>query len=200
MVPGFAKALPLILTSGFALWRIPREYPLDMGVLIFALPAICSLVIWVICFLIDLRSGKVKLPPVKRLIAITAVVILATCLLFYQPLTRIYVHLFHDHLQDYSETFLAESPGTSSQKYGLWKVTAHPEDNLVEFHTGGAGLVPNSSYEGFYYSADDVHLPFQGADVPLTIDGEIATWTDGTDNWGKSIRLRKNWFWFEAHF
>ena len=34
----------------------------------------------------------------------------------------------------------------------------------------------------------------------MEIDGDNATWTDGTDNHGVSIRITENWFWFEASF
>lgn len=200
MVPGLAKALPLILSAGFALWRIPREFPFDADVLIFALPAVCTLMVWGICFLITLRKGTAKLLPSKTAVMITAVVLLVLGILFYQPLVRTYVHIRHNHLQAFAETLLAKDTDIFSASYGFWKVTAYPEDGLVEFRTGGSGLAPSSTYEGFYYSAKDTHIPFQGAEVPLKVNGEMARWTDGTDNWGESTRFRENWFWYETHF
>jgi len=189
MVPGFAKALPALISVGFAIW-----HALD-GVLslLFALPAICCTVVW-LCFRI--RQGC--LFPAKRILLVLLVCLIAAPVLFPQPLTRLYVRCFHAHLESWSEVRLAE--GTKSDRYGLWKVSVYPDAQMVEFRTGGSGLTFNSTYEGFYYSGMDIPLPFQNTDLPLEIQGNSASWTDGTDNHGQTYRFLENWFWYEAHF
>lgn len=89
---------------------------------------------------------------------------------------------------------------TASDHYGFWKVNCYPEDELVEIRTGGAGLVFNSTYLGFYYSPDNTHKVFQGADIPLNVNENLADWYGEGDNWGRSTRLVDKWFWFEANF
>ena len=42
------------------------------------------------------------------------------------------------------------------------------EHNMVEFMVDGDGMIPPAQYYGFYYSPDDVPLPFQNVKVPLT--------------------------------
>ena len=113
--------------------------------------------------------------------------------------------MFHNHLESYAEQLLDESTERIvSDRYGLWKVTCYTEKNLVEFSTGGSGLVFNSVYWGFYYSPEDTHKAFQGYDVLMeqdAYDENTATWSEeNSDNGGTSIRLRKKWFWYESHF
>jgi len=72
---------------------------------------------------------------------------------------------------------------------------------MVEFRTGGWGLVPGSTYEGFYYSREDVHLPFQGnTDLTMEPREGYAIWNDGYGNWGKSWRIFDHWYWYQAYF
>lgn len=136
----------------------------------------------------------------KRLIAAAAVVLLLgfACR---EKLVKTYVLVFHEPLEAYARNCLDNSSRSGS--YGPWSVDIYHEDNMVEFMTGGSGLAPSSAYKGFYYSADNTHRVFSSADealAPLVIDGDHATWTDGTDNHGSSTRLMENWFWFEASF
>lgn len=137
----------------------------------------------------------------KMLMMIVAAAIIL-CLLFRDKLIQTYVILFHEGLQTYAEKILDENDIKRS-RYGLWDVRNYPEDQMVEFMTGGFGLAPSSAYKGFYYSAENVHKVFSVADKSLAtmdIEGDHATWTDGTDNHGTSIRIIDNWFWYEASF
>ena len=122
--------------------------------------------------------------------------------LFRERLIKTYVVVAKEHLVTYAETLL-NSDGRQSSRYGFWKVRSYPEDQMVEFHTGGFGLAPSSTYKGFYYSGDNTHRVFSVADKSLATmecDGDHATWTDGTDNHGTSMRIIDNWFWYEASF
>ena len=106
------------------------------------------------------------------------------------------------HLESYAENLL-DSDDRQSDRYGFWKVRSYPEEYMVEFHTGDFGLAPSSTYKGFYCSAENIHKVFSLADesiVAMDIDGDHATWTDGTDNHGTSMRFFDKWFWFEAFF
>lgn len=124
------------------------------------------------------------------------------CFLFKDKLIQTYVKMFHEHLEAYSENLLGNSEMRSTT-YGLWDVDICHEEKMVEFMTGGFGLAPSTVYKGFYYSRDNAHTVFSVADASIAtmeVDGDSATWTDGTDNNGKSIRIIDNWFWFEASF
>ena len=134
-----------------------------------------------------------KKVPVLCLIAL----VLILSLIFRNRFIRLYVRLFDDRLEAYAVQML-EGTERSSGKYGLWKTVCIPEAGMVEFHTGGWGLAPASTYQGFYYAADDVHRAFGAADVPVEIAGKTASWTDGTDNHGTSVRIAENWFWYTA--
>lgn len=196
MRPGLVKSLPLILTAGFALWHC-----LDGNISVqYTLPAICCLAVWAICF----RRARRKRPLVPKQLAagfcILLIVGLVLLFLCYPSLVRAYVSIAHQGLEAYAQALLEEK---QHDQYGFWSVFSYPEEGMVEFHTGGSGLAPGSIYEGFYYSADDVHIPYQGFDMEMYIQGDTAYWSEDpatSDNWGKSTKIIDHWYWFEAHF
>ena len=64
------------------------------------------------------------------------------------------------------------------------------EHRIVQFFSSGFGLVPSSTYCGFYYSENGVPAAYQNVDVPLTPAGENRwRWSDGTDNGGVTRRI-----------
>ena len=138
----------------------------------------------------------------KRLVILIVILILLFGMIFQERLIQAYVVVTREHLVSYAEKLL-DSDNRQSDRYGVWKVRSYPEEQMVEFHTGGFGLAPSSTYKGFYYSVDNAHKVFSVADESIAmmdIEGERATWTDGTDNHGTSIRIIDNWFWYEASF
>ena len=169
------------------------------AVAIYIVPVGICVITWLICRRRD--AEKEKLLPSIKLMAIVGVVVVAFVILFAQDLlAKTYAKVFHKHLEQYAENLLITCEDTSSDRYGFWEVICYPEKELVEFHTGGAGLVFNSTYLGFYYSPDNTHKVFQGADIPLNINENLADWYGEGDNWGRSTRLLDKWFWFEANF
>ena len=139
----------------------------------------------------------------KKTIAVMLVIVAVLLgLVFKDKLIRSYVSLCHDKLENYSTQILSSNERTTG-RYGVWKTSGYPEENMVEFRTGGWGLAPSSIYKGFYYSGDNTHKLFSAAykdTVTMEINGDNASWTDGTDNHGVSVRIIENWFWFEASF
>lgn len=138
----------------------------------------------------------------KKIAVWLAAAVLVVGIIFKNNLIRGYVSLCHSDLENYAVQILDED-ATTYGKYGLWKTSAYPEQGMVEFATGGFGLAPSSTYNGFYYSADNSHKAFAAANpdtTTLKIDGDYATWTDGTDNHGSSVRITDNWFWYKATF
>ena len=207
MRPQLMKALPMVLVTCWLCWGILLKLSQASwakqniwGVLVFSiLPFICCFVTWFICRKKDVEKESL-LPSIKMLAIILLIVATFISLFGQDLLAKTYVKVFHKHLEIYAEELLDKCEDTTSDQYGLWKVTCYPEDELVEFHTGGAGLVFNSTYLGFYYSPDNTHKTFQGVDIPLNVNENLADWYGEGDNWGKSIRLIEKWFWFEASF
>ena len=147
-------------------------------------------------------EGRLKLAAAVVLgLVVLALAALITAFLLRDQLSLLYLEGHLEELEDFSLAALEE--GEETGRYGLWKVTCRPERGMVEFHTGGSGLGSETAYTGFYYSAEDTHIPFQGAEAPMEIEGDTARWTDSahsSDNWGTSRRVSPRWFWFEAHF
>lgn len=191
MNPQWAKAFPIIGLVAYNLWYLSRGSINTMTLLCLG-----------VCFaawLVLRRLDKGRRPiPVGKLIAGCALGLILFGFLNYNALVKAYVHLRQDHLIAYCEELLTSGDGSTT--YGLWDVHIYPEDGMVEFHTGGGGMGPETSYEGFYYSANDAHIPFQGADLPMDIYEGTGYWTDGTDNHGTTQRFWKCFYWFEAHF
>lgn len=207
MKPQLIKALPLILAACWLCWGVLLELTEASWVkdnawnmpVFYVIPATLSIITWMICRRRDSEKEKL-LPSIKLLAIVIAVATIFVSLFAQDLLAKTYVKVFHKHLENYAESLLDTCESTTSDQYGFWKVTCYPEDELVEFHTGGAGLVFNSTYLGFYYSPDNTHKVFQGADIPLNVNENLADWYGEGDNWGRSTRLIDKWFWFEANF
>jgi len=187
-----AKALPLTGATAFLIFHsLDGNLPLE-----FALLDIACASAWLLCRRADTTSKP--LPPKGTVLGIFCGAMLLS-LLCYTSLTQLYVSVFHAQLECYAQQLLTENV-SMTQRYGLWKVTVYPEAGMVEFHTGGSGLVPDSTYEGFYYSAEDCHIPFQNANFPIDVNIDSGRWTGEGDNCGTSRRIREKWFWFQASF
>ena len=207
MKPQLIKALPLLLSVCWLCWGVLLElaeasWAKDNAwnmLVFYVMPVALSMIIWMICRRRDLEKEKL-LPSIKLLAIAVAVATIFVALFAQDLLTKTYVKVFHKHLENYAEHLLETRETTTSDRYGFWEVTCYPEDELVEFCTGGAGLVFNSTYLGFYYSPDNTHKVFQGVDIPLNVNENLADWYGEGDNWGRSTRLIDKWFWFEANF
>ena len=223
MKPQWMKALPMVLMSCWLSWGILLEFAKPVwksdsiwDLLVYSvLPFVCSFAIWFVCRKRDVE--KQNLISIARVLGGFLLIIMVFLFLFGQDLlAQTYVKVFHKRLEVYAEVLLERAENASEEElgvyingdgeiyladtYGLWKVNCYPADGLVEFHTGGAGLVSNSTYLGFYYSKDNAHKVFQGANIPLNVNKNVADWYGEGDNWGKSMRLIEKWFWFEANF
>ena len=72
---------------------------------------------------------------------------------------------------------------------------------IVQFYVTGFGLVPSASYEGFYYSPDDIPVSYQNAGYDLEQTAEDTwEWSDDTDNGGITKRITENWYYYKAWF
>lgn len=72
---------------------------------------------------------------------------------------------------------------------------------IVQFYTGGFGLVPSAAYWGFYYSESGQPAAYQNVDMELVpISENEWTWSDGTDNGGVTQRIDTHWFSYKAWF
>lgn len=138
----------------------------------------------------------------KTIVILMVIIAIISGWVFKDNLIRSYVSLHHGKLENYASQVL-DSGEERTDRYGLWETSCYPADGMVEFYTGDWGLAPSSTYKGFYYSADNTHKLFSAAykeKTSMEIDGDHASWIDGTDNHGTSIRIIENWFWFEASF
>jgi len=69
------------------------------------------------------------------------------------------------------------------------------ENNIVEFSIGSKV----KQYCGFYYSEDDVPVAFQNAPVELQqLETDKWEWKAEGDNKGKTIKIKDNWYYYEA--
>lgn len=191
MEPAWAKALPVIGLVVYNLWYLSRGGILVMGL-------VCTVLCFGAWLVLRKLDQNAKPLPVLKIAAVSLVGLILFGFLFYDSLVKAYVNLRHDHLISYCETLLEEK--ATSAQYGPWRVSVHPEDGMVEFHTGAGGFGSETSYEGFYYSSEDAHIPFQGAELPIEVYDGTGWWTDGTDNHGSTYRFRKYFYWFEAYF
>lgn len=222
MKPQWMKFLPVVISVCWLMWGVLLElskeswanhYMVEFAIY-YILPALCCVVIWFVCRQRDERKECIS-SSIKPFAVVFAIALVLICLLGQDLIAKTYVQVFHQHLENYAEELLDRAGAASINdenvypeedgvyivdKYGFWEVTCYAGDNMVEFSVGGKGLVFNSTYWGFYYSPDNTHKVFQGADIPLNVKENLADWYGEGDNWGKSIRLLDKWFWYEASF
>ncbi len=74
-----------------------------------------------------------------------------------------------------------------------------PEEQFVEFSCDGWGLVPSSSYYGFYYSPKGPRA-FQGVEEELVPQDGGYAWQGNGDNHGFTREIGDGFYYFEAHF
>lgn len=95
---------------------------------------------------------------------------------------------------------IAQDAGYVRQSEGfitIKKNTNRPD--MVEFWCWSWGLVPSSTYKGFYYSENDEPIPFQGVAQKLVMDGDGWVWQEpGSDNHGYTEKIMDDWYYFEA--
>ena len=86
-------------------------------------------------------------------------------------------------------------------KYKDWPVACYEDVRTVEFLTKGSGLGPVTTYEGFYYSENDVPVGFQGVELDFIQDGDGWIWRESNgDNCNQTERITEHWFWFKMSF
>ena len=70
-------------------------------------------------------------------------------------------------------------------------------DNVIDFYCGGTGLATNSTYSGFYYSADNTPfaLVFPSDKLVETSSG-IFEWKSNTGEEIITERIMPNWFYY----
>ena len=75
------------------------------------------------------------------------------------------------------------------------------EHKIVQFFCSGKGIAPTSVYYGFYYSPDDIPVPYCNGNEDLQMVSEDEwTWEDIGDNGGRIRKIRDNWYYYEAWF
>lgn len=109
--------------------------------------------------------------------------------------------LVQDHHDFLLHCITDNEPDRAKEVTGIQNVLVEI-NAYVEFYCGGSGLVPSSSYYGFYYSPDDLPL---AVDVTRTEnlrpEGNGFGWEEpGGDNWYYTERIMENWYYYESHY
>jgi len=102
--------------------------------------------------------------------------------------------MVQSYLKGDTAALRTDIPGIQSAQY--W----HGDSGMIEFFVKGRGIVPASSYYGFYYSVDGVPLAFQNAKMTLVESGDGWEWKEGGDNRGYTEHISGNWYYYEASF
>ncbi len=75
------------------------------------------------------------------------------------------------------------------------------EHKIVQFFYSGKGIAPAGVYYGFYFSPDDIPVPYcNGKEELKMVSEDEWTWEDVGDNGGRIRKIRDNWYYYEAWF
>ena len=129
--------------------------------------------------------------------------IAVAAILFARPFNKksvqSYVLRNQDELTNYARKVIEEHPMEPLEWNG-WKVYYYADD-MVEFCTGSFGLVPSTTYKGFYYSEDDEPHGFQNVPVEFVKSENGWSWAESEgDNTQYTERIAAHWYWYEAKF
>lgn len=124
-------------------------------------------------------------------------------ILFARPFNKKFVQSYvlrnQDELTNYARKVIEEHPMEPLEWNG-WKVYYYADD-MVEFCTGSFGLVPSTTYKGFYYSEDDEPHGFQDVPIEFVKSGNGWSWAESEgDNTQYTERIAAHWYWYEAKF
>ena len=72
---------------------------------------------------------------------------------------------------------------------------------IIQFEMGARGIVPSSTYYGFYYSPDDRPHVYWNGDAELLSDSENKwNYELGGDNHGTTEQIMPHWYYYEVSF
>lgn len=75
------------------------------------------------------------------------------------------------------------------------------EHKIVQFFYSGKGIAPAGIYYGFYYSPDDIPVPYCNGNEELTMVSEVEwIWENVGDNGGRIRKIQDNWYYYEEWF
>lgn len=75
------------------------------------------------------------------------------------------------------------------------------EHTIVDFFVTGFGLAPASVYYGFYYSPEDLAMPYLEERAVLTeYETDMWKWKGSGDNNGVTKKITDGWYYYEASF
>ena len=133
-------------------------------------------------------------------ILLCVILLAGLAVFFLRPVTKTAISSYvQRHLQDLESFVAGESSG--GDEYNGWSVSRNAKTGMVQFDVGGFGLVPSSSYWGFYYSPGDEPMGFDGAEVEFTESGKGWLWQEEKgDNRNYTEKITDNWYYFKAEF
>ena len=77
----------------------------------------------------------------------------------------------------------------------------YEDAEMIEFVVRASGMGSSTAYEGFYYSAQDRPIGFQGTELDFQPDGAGWKWEEsGGDNMELTEQILPHWYWFRMSF
>ena len=144
------------------------------------------------------------------LLSVTLVVLLAliifTTFISLNPKNEIHDYVIENrnNLNDYVVRLLNKKQDDYHGEYDTMTVDLWKGCNMVEFSKNrwGSGIVPASTYRGFYYSPENVPIGFQGAALKFRPDknGWKSEPYPGSSIREYTERITDHWFWYEVIF
>ena len=110
-----------------------------------------------------------------------------------------YVQTNQEALEQFATGLMADS--SEGTAYNGWQVAYYPAAGMIEFITKRSGIGSATAYEGFYYSADDRPIGFQGTEVDFVRDDTGWSWEEADgDNHERTEKITAHWYWFQMDF
>lgn len=141
----------------------------------------------------------------NKIVIVATLILLTICVVNFisNPENRIknFIKQNNEELVIIAKSYLNSDMTIKSYKGVEVEQVFNGKNDIVQFYYSGVGISPASKYYGFYYSPDDKPVAYQNVKFKLTsISDDEWEWSDGTDNGGRTKRIMKNWYYYEAWF
>lgn len=135
-------------------------------------------------------------------ISIMTIIVVAIAVLSTPKIrTNLFVQLYHETIEESLSNGMGV-PADDAVLFGYkYMNTWEDEHSMTEFLISASGFGSETKYYGCYYSPDDIPLAFQNYNAELTQCGHDSwKWYGEGDNWGKTMKIMDQWYYFEASF
>ena len=138
---------------------------------------------------------------IKKVLLIIAIILLCFFLIPGKNYKKQITKIVQDNQEVLQECVDTNDYERAKKIDGIEKVNYYQSCPYTDFYCYGEGIASSGAEYGFYYSPDDTPLGLlYASEENLEKDeGGFSYYAPESDDWYYTERIRKNWYYYEAH-